>query len=150
MGGKVYFYARVWHQHSQGLSPRSSSRSSSWSSSRSSSRSSKVAVEQRGKPSGLVNFQSYKTIFIVFPLWECFWIYIFSKIWRINTLDMVKLSMHFISILSDLHAYFFNFTPPPSFYAHKNHWSKSTLELQDTVVLYQIFKFLVRIWGICQ
>ena len=54
----------------------------------------KVAVEQRGKPSGLVNFQSYKTIFIVFPLWECFWIYIFSKIWRINTLDMVKLSKH--------------------------------------------------------
>ena len=38
----------------------------------------------------------------------------------------------------------------PSFYAHKNHWSKSTLERQDTVVVYQNFKFLVRIWGICQ
>ena len=61
---------------------------------------SKVAVEQRGKPSGLVNFQSYKTIFIVFPLWECFWIYIFSKIWRTNTLDMVNRGIVFFEILA--------------------------------------------------
>ena len=56
---------------------------------------SKIAVEQCGKPSVLVNFQSYNTIFIVFPLWECFWIYIFTKMWRTNTLDMVNRGIFF-------------------------------------------------------